>query len=152
MHSIHNQLVQEFDVASAFLEAYTAVDGAHKTMAKWFYNTIKGQQLSVDEFRILDVLANDLARTAVECSRQLNVAPGAISKLMDQLVKRGYVQRWRDQQDRRVVLLQISDEGLEVYDVALKALSIKWEDMVYDVGANVRTLSNLLRQDVGIEE
>jgi DNA-binding MarR family transcriptional regulator len=141
--------VQEICVASPFLEAYTAVDSAHKTMARWFYKTIEGQHLTVDEFRILDVLANDLARTAVECSRQLNVPPGAVSKLIDQLVKREYVQRWRDQEDRRVVLLQISDEGLDVYDVALNALRIKWEEMLYDVGANVRKLANMLSREVG---
>jgi DNA-binding MarR family transcriptional regulator len=141
--------VQEIYVTSPFFEVYTAVDGAHKTMARWFYKTIEGQHLTVDEFRILDLLANELARTAVESSRQLNVPPGAISKLVDQLVKRGYVQRWRDQQDRRVVLLQISDDGRHVYGVALDALRIKWEEMVYDVGANVRKLAAVLSREVG---
>lgn len=131
-------------MVSQFLDAYTAVDGVHKTMTKWLYKTIAVQQLTVDEFRILDILANDLATTAVECSRQLNIPPGAVSKLIDRLVKRQFVQRWRDKQDRRVILLQISDEGLYAYDVALKALNTKWEEMLYDVGANIRKLAKML--------
>lgn len=134
---------------SQFLEAYTAVDGVHKTMTKCFHKSIAGQQLTVDEFRILDLLANDLATTAVECSRQLNIPPGAVSKLIDRLVTRQFVQRWRDKQDRRVILLQISDEGLDAYDVALKALSTKWEEMLYDVGANIRKLAKMISLERG---
>jgi DNA-binding MarR family transcriptional regulator len=141
--------VREFSVLSQFLEAYTAVDGVHKTMTKWFHKSIAGQQLTVDEFRILDLLANDLATTAVECSRQLNIPPGAVSKLIDRLVTRQFVQRWRDKQDRRVILLQISEEGLDAYDVALKALNTKWEEMLYDVGANIRKLAKMVSLERG---
>jgi hypothetical protein len=31
----------------------------------------------------------------------------------------------------------------------LNALRIKWEEMVYDVGANVRKLANMLSREVG---
>jgi DNA-binding MarR family transcriptional regulator len=56
-------------------------------------------------------LKEGLAETASDLCRSMSHDNGAITRLLDQLESRGYVERERSQQDRRVVKLSITDAG-----------------------------------------
>lgn len=56
-------------------------------------------------------LKEGLAETASDLCRSLSHDNGAITRMLDQLENRGFVERERSQQDRRVVKLSITDAG-----------------------------------------
>lgn len=58
------------------------------------------------------------ALTASELCRKMLHDNGALTRMLDQLEERGYVERQRNQQDRRVVDLQLTEAGrLKVEDL-----------------------------------
>ncbi|AWB47024.1 MarR family transcriptional regulator [Paenibacillus sp. CAA11] len=58
----------------------------------------------------------------------LGVKPSAITVMIDRLVQSGYVSRRHDEEDRRTVLVSVTDEGNEILGKArIKSRSImKW--------------------------
>ncbi|ARJ38959.1 MarR family transcriptional regulator [Sporosarcina sp. P21c] len=48
-----------------------------------------------------------------ELASALNLTAGAVTSASDKLIEHGYVERFRDEKDRRVVYLKITDKGRE---------------------------------------
>lgn len=70
-----------------------------------------GFQISAEEWAVLLIV-----------SARRGITPGAVSEaslcdktMVDRLVRRGFVERSRDDQDRRVVRLALTDEGQAVF-------------------------------------
>lgn len=94
--------------------------------------------------------ASDLARVS-------GLSPGAVTQVCDELVKEGYVERTRSQDDRRVVHISITPPGREMLDqlVAERRAHIRW--IFEQLGAEdatefvriVRRIVDLLEREVG---
>jgi DNA-binding MarR family transcriptional regulator len=54
------------------------------------------------------------ATTVAELARELQMDPGATTRLLDRLEAKGLCRRVRSEQDRRVVNLELTPEGTEV--------------------------------------
>ena len=48
-------------------------------------------------------------------ARKLNITVGSLTTAMNSLVKKGYVVRERSEEDRRVVLIKLTDKGIKAY-------------------------------------
>ena len=57
-------------------------------------------------------LASGEAQTAAELARSTMQTAGAMTRLVDRLVDKGIIERERSTDDRRVVRLQLTDEGI----------------------------------------
>ena len=57
-------------------------------------------------------LASGEAQTAAELARSTMQTAGAMTRLVDRLVDKGVIERERSTDDRRVVRLQLTDEGM----------------------------------------
>lgn len=68
--------------------------------------------ISFVQWIALKKLGDGSALTASDLCREMRHDNGALTRLLDQLEERGYVERQRSKQDRRVVDLQITDAGL----------------------------------------
>lgn len=53
--------------------------------------------------------------------------PGTVTAVADVLVRDGYVERRRDESDRRVVRLHLTDRGRDVVRQAITAMAPKWQ-------------------------
>ncbi|MGI2297161.1 MarR family winged helix-turn-helix transcriptional regulator [Paenibacillus sp. GXUN7292] len=47
-------------------------------------------------------------------AEKLGITPGAVTSLSDKLISAGYAERKRDEEDRRVVYLEITEAGSEI--------------------------------------
>ncbi|MFC7677919.1 MarR family winged helix-turn-helix transcriptional regulator [Paenibacillus sp. GCM10028914] len=74
---------------------------------------------------------------------QMNVTPGAITSLSDKLISSGYAIRNRDLHDRRIVYLEITDQGREV----LKQFRIETKSIMEDffTGISEEDINHLIR-------
>ncbi len=80
-------------------------------------------------------------------SERLLVTRGAITKVLDALVERAYVRRFAHQQDRRMLLIELTDAGLmvmEEYKPDLYEQSAQWVSQLNDEEQN--TLIALLKK------
>lgn len=86
-------------------------------------NTIEERAIRTGEYR--DVTTNDMhvieaigmgdARNMTSVARELEVTTGTLTISINGLVKKGYVNRTRSEEDRRVVLISLSDKGIRAY-------------------------------------
>lgn len=86
-------------------------------------NTIEERAIRTGEYR--DVTANDIhvieaigmdtAKNMTSVAKELEVTTGTLTISVNGLVKKGYVNRSRSEEDRRVVLISLSDKGIRAY-------------------------------------
>lgn len=86
-------------------------------------NTIEERAIRTGEYR--DVTTNDMhvieaigmegAKNMTSVARELEVTTGTLTISINGLVKKGYVNRARSEEDRRVVLISLSDKGIRAY-------------------------------------
>jgi DNA-binding MarR family transcriptional regulator len=70
--------------------------------------------LTMAQFKALVTIERDAGASVCEVGRELSIGESAASLLIDQLVRRGDVERVTDPNDRRRVRLTISPHGREV--------------------------------------
>lgn len=86
-------------------------------------NAIEERAMRTEEYR--DVTTNDMhvieaigmegARNMTSVARSLEVTTGTLTIAINSLVKKGYVDRVRSEEDRRVVLISLSEKGRRAY-------------------------------------
>ena len=96
---------------AAFLEMLRTTD----QLSRGLVPLLKAEELSPTQYNVLRILRG--APEGLPCGeigqRMITRDPD-ITRLLDRLEKRGLIARWRDSQDRRMVLARITPEGLKV--------------------------------------
>lgn len=77
-----------------------------KSLQKDYFNN-----LSLAEMHTLDAIGPYESRTMTETAQILGITVGTLTVSVDRLVKKGYVDRCRDEKDRRVVRISLTREG-----------------------------------------
>jgi DNA-binding MarR family transcriptional regulator len=75
----------------------------------------KKYNLTIPQGQVLRVLNQRGSLSLVEISRELDAKPSSMSGLIDRLVKAGMVIRERDNEDRRVVWITLSDKSKKLF-------------------------------------
>ena len=73
--------------------------------------TFAGFDVTFMQWVVLLHLRDKVAITAAEIGRSIGHDSGAMTRLVDNLVQRGLVERCRSSQDRRIVALSLTDQG-----------------------------------------
>jgi DNA-binding MarR family transcriptional regulator len=92
-------------------------------------------------------LRDGIASTCADLSRELSHDKGSMTRLMDQLERRGFVHRRRDLEDRRMVFLDLTPEGLAAVNRLIPKLVDYYNELLVDFSAeDVQRLTDLLRR------
>jgi DNA-binding MarR family transcriptional regulator len=70
--------------------------------------------LTPGQVYLLHLIEKEERCTVSQLAEKMEVKPSAITVMLDRLENRRYIERFRDQQDRRVVLVQLTDTGSDV--------------------------------------
>lgn len=81
---------------------------------KYLYKDIK--ELTVIEINTIIVIGSEGMKSMSEIANTLGVTFGTPTVTIDRLTAKGYVERIRDEGDRRQVFIKLSSKGLEVYN------------------------------------
>jgi DNA-binding MarR family transcriptional regulator len=73
-------------------------------------------QLTRSQLELLFVLSKSADQTVGDIAAQLHLTTSSVTQTSETLVKRGFVGRIHDQQDRRVVRLRLSPAGQKLTD------------------------------------
>lgn len=77
----------------------------------YIWKHIYVQTFPGSQSHIMYLLDRDGAKKMSELADALHITAGAITTASDQLIKQGYVARIRDEKDRRVVHLELTEKG-----------------------------------------
>ena len=75
------------------------------------------KDLSITEIHTIDAIGTQGNRTMGEIAHDLRITVGTLTSAINRLIKKGYVERKRIEEDRRVVLVNLTSKGEEVYKV-----------------------------------
>jgi len=90
---------------------------------KLYLSTIfqdNGFDITPEQFLVLDTLWDDGVQSQQEIADKIQKDKNSITKLIDALEKKNYVKRSQDKQDRRLNLINITDEGLKIKEAVTK--------------------------------
>ena len=95
---------------------------------KWLQNS-EFSDLSVTEIHVIEAISLDKERTMSEVAYDLSITVGTLTTAINKLVKKGYVDRRRIEEDRRVVLIKLTEKG----DEAFKSHADFHDDMIKSI-------------------
>ena len=72
-----------------------------------------GSDLTMTEMHTIHAVGDDRPRTMSEVAKDLNITMGTLTTGIDKLIKKGYVIRKRTEEDKRVVLVELTEKGIE---------------------------------------
>lgn len=110
----------------------------------------RGVELSMNEIHVLEAIKLVENATMGNVAKKLRVALGTLTTAIDVLVKKGYVKRKRDKDDRRRVLLALTEKSEDVLkihtdfhnemiDSIFTDLSIQEDDVLLKSLENIHT-------------
>jgi DNA-binding MarR family transcriptional regulator len=110
-------------------------------------------EITFVQWLVLVYLRDGMASTAAELCRELCYDSGALTRLIDQLCERGFIERERSTQDRRIVALKLTDAGrasvAALMPLVVDCLNVALTDFTRD---EVQTLARLLEKLIeGVE-
>ena len=73
------------------------------------------KNISVNDMHIINAVGIREQKNMSTVARELNVTVGTLTIAVNNLVKKGYIQRMRSQEDRRVVLISLTEQGKKAY-------------------------------------
>ncbi|MDO4308037.1 MAG: MarR family transcriptional regulator [Eubacteriales bacterium] len=73
------------------------------------------KDISVNDMHVIEAIGIRDPRNMSAVSRDLSVTVGTLTIAVNSLVKKGYVKRVRSEEDRRVVLISLTDKGERAY-------------------------------------
>lgn len=67
------------------------------------------------QFRVVVGIAHERASTLSEFARFLDIDTGAMKRLLDRVEDKGWIRRVRCPNDRRTLILELTDDGRAIY-------------------------------------
>lgn len=83
----------------------------HKTLISGSF-----KEISINDMHIIDAIGIGEARNMSAVAKTMAVTVGTLTTAINNLVKKGYVSRTRSAEDKRVVLLSLTDKGVAAYE------------------------------------
>ncbi|MEZ5345985.1 MAG: MarR family transcriptional regulator [Pyrinomonadaceae bacterium] len=96
--------------------------------------------ISVSQCYVLETLHAEGNLTVSELADHMHLSISTITRVFDQLVKKGYAVREQDAQDKRIFLCKLTDEGTEIYKKLWEIVSESEKAVLADFSADQRKL------------
>ena len=75
------------------------------------------KDLSITEMHTIDAIGTQGNRTMGEIAHDLRITVGTLTSAINRLIKKGYAERTRTEVDRRVVLVSLTEKGMQAYKI-----------------------------------
>jgi len=87
-----------------------------RMMTKRWNELMLEEKVTISQFRLLVRLNESGPQKVSDLAEWIGVTSGAVTGMSDKLIRSGYAERRRDDRDRRVVYLAVTDEGRAFVD------------------------------------
>lgn len=74
------------------------------------------KDITNNDMHVIEAIGIEAPKNMSSIARELSVTVGTLTIAMNSLVKKGYVERTRGQEDRRVVYISLSEKGRGAYE------------------------------------
>lgn len=117
-------------------EVYLQILLTAQVASRWVVGALRPSCLTPAQFNVLRILRGALpdALPAGKIAERMVHHDPDLTRLLDRLESAGLVEKSRDQQDRRVLNVRITDQGLAVVETASRAVRSTLEERLGPVG------------------
>jgi MarR family 2-MHQ and catechol resistance regulon transcriptional repressor len=98
------------------LKAFVVLMKASKTVEDQVKKDISSYDMKTSEFTVLEALYHKGRQTVKEISNAVLINIGSITYVIDKLEAKGLLERINCKDDRRVIFIQITDQGTQLMD------------------------------------
>ena len=117
-----------------------------KYLNEYTKDHLKCYNLTLGRFHVLRVIIESQPVSMGEIHEELHMANSTVTVIVDYLNEAGLVKRRRDTEDRRVVLLEITDKGREIMKSLLKKRQDFMKKALLDMEDSAEELAQLLEK------
>lgn len=115
--------------------------------------------ITTDQFTVLQFIHQQEKVTSTQISQAMGVGRSAITASVNRLVDRHFVKRERNEKDRRIVYLELTEEGKKVVKETEEAIHCYLQDKldhfpIEDIEGfllSIEKLATLMKEDQGEE-
>lgn len=130
---INNKIEEKISNIAKYLNEYTK-------------DHLKCYNLTLGRFHVLRVIIESQPVSMGQIHEELHMANSTVTVIVDYLHEAGLVKRKRDTDDRRVVLLEITDQGREIMESLLKKRQDFMKEALQDMDDSAELLAQLLEK------
>ncbi|WP_026571853.1 MULTISPECIES: MarR family winged helix-turn-helix transcriptional regulator [Sediminibacillus] len=131
------------------IDIYTSAMNEVNRRVNILMNEQVHQELTSDQFGTLRFVHKNQPCTSSDIADEFSIGKSAVTAQVNRLVERGFVNRERDENDRRIVYLTLTDSGVhtmnqgreKLYEVLGEILS---EFKTEEIGQFIQTLDKLV--------
>lgn len=102
-------------MSSQLVELNNVLTEFYDKMSSWEQSVVKETGYSLAQIHTLEVLGSHGAMKMKELANRLSITTGTLTVQVDKLVKAGLIERQFDEQDRRSILVDLTDAGKQVF-------------------------------------
>jgi DNA-binding MarR family transcriptional regulator len=128
-------------------EVFVEIQRTAQATTRWVVEALKPTGLTPPQFNVLRILRGARPEPLSSCGiaeRMIAFDPD-LTRLLDRLEARGLVRKARDDRDRRVVSVHITQEGLELVESGTQAVRARLKAAMAHAGPRkLDTLADLL--------
>jgi DNA-binding MarR family transcriptional regulator len=125
------------------------IGSARRTIVEAIDQKLAPLKISHAQWIVVILLGDGAASTAAELCKLLIYDPGAMTRLLDRLEKKGVLRRVRAKGDRRTLRLELTAEGKRLYPRILEALVEVFNHLLRGFSkSEVRQLEDMLKRMV----
>lgn len=149
IHEAHNQWIRHgWDDAADGMAMVTSVVRVQQLLMERIDSVLRPLELTFARYEVLRLLSfvQSGSMPMTRLGSLLQVHPTSVTSAVERLVRQGYVERLRRDEDRRVVLASLTDAGREVVDRATLGLNTRVFQQPGLPTADVVRLTELLGQ------
>lgn len=103
------------DITSTLNEVLVKLFREINTIEERAVKTGEYKELTVNDMHVIEAIDIYDAKNMTTVAKQLSVTTGTLTIAVNSLVKKGYVERSRSEEDRRVVLISLTEKGRSAY-------------------------------------
>ncbi|SET01864.1 MarR family transcriptional regulator, 2-MHQ and catechol-resistance regulon repressor [Oceanobacillus limi] len=115
------------------LKAFVVLMKASKSIQEQVKKDIRDHGMKSSDFAVLEALYHKGRQTIREISEAVLINTGSITYVIDKLETKGYLERSNCKEDRRVVYIQITDQGKNL----MNEIFPKHQKVIDNIFANV---------------
>ena len=103
------------DITSTLNEVLVKLFRDINTIEERAIKTGEYKELTVNDMHVIEAIDIYEAKNMTTVAKSLSVTTGTLTISVNGLVKKGYVERTRSDEDRRVVLISLTDKGRKAF-------------------------------------
>lgn len=134
------------------LKAFVVLMKSTKAVQEHIKKDISSYGMRTSEFTVLEALYHKGKQTVREISNAVLIHTGSITYVIDKLETKGLLERSNCKDDRRVVYIQITDQGKQLMDEIFPRHQKVIEKVFEDVNTQEKELMIEILKRVGTKE